>query len=483
MPKELPGAGAQAAFPPRTATQQEKQAAYRKLFPPLPALEPLPEAAPGLYGHPLTLAELQQFAMANSPELHQAAADVQSARGAAKQAGAYPNPNFGYEADNIGSGNTAGFQGIFIEQIIKTAGKLKFAQASALMHLFNTQLALQRAQTDLMARVRGGYFAVLVARENMKWNHGLQQFTERIYEVYLDNAILGNFAGYEPMQMRALTLQVRGTLAQARYRFISAWKELAATLGLPGMPLTDLAGEIERMGIPSYDYQAVLTRILSAHTDILTARNTLQRARYDLETAKVMPVPDVDVRVAVQKDFTTPPFAIAQNVQVGVPIPIWDQNRGGIRQAQGALLRATEEEHRIRASLTSSLADTFERYEANRRLVRYYHDRIIPDLSQVYTSTLSRFANQVSNLSDTTTFASGAVAFADVITSQQLYVSAIATYAAALRDQWQAVVDIASLLQTEDLFGLPSIPPAAVPSLDHLPELPCSHPCDPGLKR
>jgi outer membrane protein, heavy metal efflux system len=479
MPPELPGAGRRATFPPRNATPSERQATFRKLFPPLPALEPSPVAAPGQYGHPLTLAELQQLAIANSPLLRQAAADVEAARGAAKQAGAYPNPNFGYEADNVGSANSAGFQGFFIEQIIKTAGKLKLAQAAALMNLFNTQLALRRAQTDLMAQVRGGYFAVLVARESMKWNRGLQQFTEQIYEVYLDNAILGNYAGYEPMQLRALTMQARATLSQARFRYLTAWKQLAATLGLPGLPLTELEGNVEAMAVPLFDREAALTRVLSTHTDVLTARNTLQRARYDLETAKVAPVPDVDVRVTVQKDYTTPPFTIAHNVQVGVPIPIWDQNRGNIRQAQGALLRATEEEHRVRAALSSSLADAFERYESNRRLVRDYHDRIIPDLSQVYTSTLNRFANQVANLGDTTTFASGAVAFADVITSQQLYVTAIATYAGALRDQWQAVVDLASLLQSDDLFQVPPVPPSPVPDVDHLPGMPCSHACNP----
>src|SRR5439155_1700201 len=223
--------------------------------------------------------------------------------------GAYPNPTFGYEADNVGSANTAGFQGLFIEQIIKTAGKLKVAQASALMDLANRQLALRRAQTDLMTQVRGGYFAVLVAEQNLRWTMALAQFTETIYSIFADNAVLGLYTPYEPLSIRALAIQAQSTVNQARQRYISAWSQLAATLGLPGLPLTEVAGTAE-MQIPHFDRNTALGRVLSTHTDVITARNSQQRARYDLRTAEITPIPDIDLRVLVQKDFSMPPFNI-----------------------------------------------------------------------------------------------------------------------------------------------------------------------------
>src|SRR5205807_1270644 len=104
--------------------------------------------------------------------------DVEAARGAALQAGAYPNPNFGYQWDTAGTGATAGYQGAFVEQTIKTGGKLKLAQAAALMDLLNAQLALRRAQTDLTAQVRAGYFAVLVAQETIQVTGALARLTD-----------------------------------------------------------------------------------------------------------------------------------------------------------------------------------------------------------------------------------------------------------------------------------------------------------------
>ncbi|HLJ93068.1 MAG TPA: TolC family protein [Gemmataceae bacterium] len=468
LPEELPGGRAKLPVPGPELPEEQRREVRRALFPPLPRIEPVPQPQPGPFGHPLTLQELQQLAMANSPLLRQAAADVESARGAVKQAGAYPNPNFGYEGDTVGTSSTAGFQGVFFEQIIKTAGKLKVAEASALMNLLNSQLALRRAQTDLMAQVRGGYFAVLVAHQTLRWNIALATFTEEIYRIFVDNAVLGIYTPYEPLSLRALAIQARGSVAQAHERYLSAWKQLAAALGLPGLPLTEVAGTAE-MVVPQFDWNEALVRVLGTHTDVLMARNTQQRARYDLRTAEITPIPDLDVRVAVQKDFTMPPFNITHNVQVGVPIPLWDQNRGKIHQAQGALLRATEEEHRVRDDLTTRLADAFERYQFNRTQAEYYRQRVLPDLALVYTRSLVRYQTEPQ-----------AVAFVDVVTNQQLYVTALATYAATLTGLWQAVTDVASLLQTDDLFQGMASPPAVPPcDLEHLPGLPCSHPCNP----
>src|SRR5207253_8509958 len=235
------------------------------------------------------------LAMSNRPTLRQATADVEAAEGAAKQAGAYPNPSFGYDSSNVNTAGTAGYQGIFIEQIIKTAGKLKTAQASALMSLLNAQLALRRAQTDLMTQVRSNYFALLVAEKNLRLNEALAEFTERLYTVFVDQRMGGQLAPYEPMQLLAFSYQARGLLVASRNHYLSVWRQLVATLGLNDkMPLTEVAGSAE-MAVPLFNYDDVLDRVLKWHTDIQTARNTLQTARYDLHTAEITPYPDLNL--------------------------------------------------------------------------------------------------------------------------------------------------------------------------------------------
>src|SRR5262249_4632952 len=159
------------------------------------------------------LADLQNLARTNSPLLRQPAADVEGAWGAVLQAGAYPNPNLGYQADNINSANTAGFQGMFIEQTFKTGGTLEVARASAMMRWENALLGFIKAKNDVAAEVRQIYFAFLVAQENVKIGGAMVRFTEEIYRIQVDILkTAGTAAAYEPMQLRVQSSQTRANL-------------------------------------------------------------------------------------------------------------------------------------------------------------------------------------------------------------------------------------------------------------------------------
>src|SRR5207249_7495945 len=123
--------------------------------------------------------------------------------------GAYPNPTSGFQGDTIGDGATAGFQGVFFDQVIKTGNKLKLQQAAATMDLLNAELALRKAQSDLAGQVRTNYFAVLVAQENIRVSKALVRFTDSLYRSQVDLLAtnVGLAAPYEPMQLRPLALQ------------------------------------------------------------------------------------------------------------------------------------------------------------------------------------------------------------------------------------------------------------------------------------
>ncbi len=484
-PAELPGAIAPPVTIPGAETPKEqREKAIDQLYPTLPPLGPEPLQQPGPNGQPLTLADLQNLARTNSPLLRQSAADVQAAWGAVIQAGLYPNPNFGYQSDTVGTSDTAGFQGLYLEQTFKTAGKLELARASATMAWQNAQVAFRKAQSDLATQVRSNYFAVLVALENVKISRALSRFTDEVYRIQVDQLKFGGIAAsYEPMQLRVQAIQARANLVQARNRYTSAWKQLAASLGLPGMKPTQLAGRIDQ-SLPLFDHEKVLARILTRHTDVVTAENGIQKARYDLRLAQVTPVPDPFLHLAVEKDFSMAPFATTVSVQLGGPIPIYDRNQGNIIQAQGALMRAIGEPHRVRDDLTSRLAAAFEQYENNRVLLEFYRKQIIPDQVRAYQGVYHRY--QVQSKDDPSK-----VGFGDIVTAQQTLVGAITTYVTTLGQAWSSVVGVADLLQTNDLFQIgleaPQMQPLeAVPDLEHLPILPCEHPCttmpDPALK-
>jgi cobalt-zinc-cadmium efflux system outer membrane protein len=248
-------------------------------------------------------------------------------------------------------------------------------------------------------------------------------------------------------------------------------------MGLPGMPPTELAGRID-LPIPVYQYDRVLARVLANHTDVLTTRNTIDKAQFNLRLAEITPYPDLSVSANIYNDVTPPGHnRLVTSVNVSVPVPLFDRNQGAIRQAQGALMRAKEEPHRVRDDLTARVADAFRRYDENKVLLELYVREALPKQVQAFRAAVKRHYGAEPDK----------VAYTDLVSAEQNLVGLVGTYLTVLGAQWQAVVDVASLLQTDDVFqSTEQFHVAGVPDLEHLLDLPCCHPCstvtDPGQR-
>jgi cobalt-zinc-cadmium efflux system outer membrane protein len=407
--------------------------------------------APGPGGVPLDLPALQALALANNPIVQQAATDVQAARGGMIQAGLYPNPTVGYQGDQLNAAQTAGQQGGYIEQTIKTGGKLGLARSVGCMDVRNAEVALRRAQVDVMTQVRSGYFAVLVAQENLAIARAMSKLADEVYGLQLHQVAGGQAAGYEPLQLHVLAVQARAAVVQAHNRYVAAWQHLAAALGEPGLPPTQLAGQADTH-VPCYELESVRQHILANHTDLAIARNTIQRGHYYLELQRAMPIPDVVSHIAIQKDMLDNPHTVQAGVLVGVALPVFDHNQGNILQAEALLARANREVARVENDLTMRLAEAFERYRNNVTQVLFYRDSILPNQVRVYRAIYQRYHTEP-----------GKVQYSDLVVAEQTLAQALTTYVQSLMAQWQAVVDLGALLQTDDLYQLAPAGPCGPP--------------------
>jgi cobalt-zinc-cadmium efflux system outer membrane protein len=461
VPDAIPGSEAPILKVP--TGKPEQQETIKKLYPELPALpaEPVPLAGPN--GQPFTLAALQQLAAANSPVLRQAASDVEAARGNLIQAGAYPNPKGLLQISPSNDGSTPGVWGLGVDQVVKTGGKLKLQAAAAEIDLHNAELALRRARSDLATQVRSAYFALIVAKETARINKALAEFTDEVYRLQADLLRGGFAAPYEPSALRAQACTTRLAYQQSISGYVYDWKQLVAVVGLRQAPLTEVAGRIDRF-IPYYDYDSVLVHVLKDHTDLLTARNGLDKARYNLKLAQITSLfPDVEFQVAVNKEFALPPMQVVPTAQVSVPLPVWDLNKGNIVAAEAALVRAREEPHRAEVNLTNNLATAYASYKNNLDALEYYRKVILPDQVRYYRGVFDRRRVDPN------------AAFGDLVQAQQTLATGVGNYLAILGQLWTSVVQVADFLQTDDLFQIAQ--PKELPELPNFGSAPwpCPH--------
>ncbi|MFO0977058.1 MAG: TolC family protein [Planctomycetaceae bacterium] len=441
IPEELPGANAAPlTLPPMDPGQpiEERRTLADSLFPEIEA--PKVEAA-AAEGEPLTLSTLQQMAVDNSPVIRQAAASVEQARGQAVQAGLYPNPTVGYEGDTIGTADTAGYNGVFFTQEFVTAGKLTLAQNRALQEVRATQADLRKARVRLASEVRRSYFKVLIAQEQLKFTKAISKLSQEVYEAQIDLVAGGEAAPYEPLQLRVFAVQARNNVIQSTNGLNAAWRQLAASMGLPHMSRQNVGGSVEGL-TPSIDYETALT-LLQRHSDLLAANARIAKATCNLRLQEVTPIPNVSLYAAFQHDDTTPLSDYSTNVQVSAPVPVFNRNQGNITSAHAELVRARQDLTDTNNTLMFSLAENFNRYETSRTISESYRTDLVPDQVRVYRGVYDRFLIDGQS-----------VDFAQVVVAQQTLGQVVTNYMQSLTDAWMATVDLAELLQVDDLLTM-----------------------------
>lgn len=427
-----------------------------QLFPPSPEERIVP---PGTTPRPLTLGDLQQTAYQYSPVLREAWADVEEARGLAVQAGLYPNPELGYEGDTINTSATAGYNGLFFSQSFITAGKLDTARQSKLMHVRATEYVYRRTRYQVAAAVRRAFFKVLISRERVKFSRAISRMAQEVYQAQIELVAGGQAAPYEPLQLRVLALRARNDVIRAENAYQAAWRELAAAVAQPNMQPVELAGSVESP-LPGVIYDAARSSLLARHTDLFAAQAEIASAGYNLGLQRVTPIPNVNVYGAVQHDATTSLDNISYNLQIGLPLPVFNRNQGNITAAQADLVHARNTLTTTQNRLIADLAEAYGRYATGRELAEQYQTDIVPSQVRNYRGVYEQFRE-----------VGGTVDFAQVVIAQQNLAETVNAYLDALFEAWEAAVDISELLQVDDMYTMDGLgTPAAGPDSIPLPE-------------
>ena len=464
LPATLPGADAPAVVAPRFDKDTPADERVRKVVAAYPALDPVPAVVPA-DRPPVSLAAVSELAYANSPAVRQAEADADASYGQVIQQGLHPNPTFGYQADQVqpgvklppgSGGNGAGQQGVYVNQLIKTAGKLTLQQQVAGYDYVNAVVAVRRARTDVTAAVRTAFFAALVAQESLAVNRSAAALADEVYGLQLRQVAAGQAAGYEPLQLHAQAVLARNAVATATASYTAAWKQLAAATGQRDLPLGTLDGRADAPP-PRFDADALRARVLDEHTDVLTARNTIAQAQRYLTLQRQLPIPDLQTNTYQQYDNAAQAYQFG--LQIGISLPVSDRNQGNVRTAYHRLVSAGHALNTTQNTLSGRLAEAFGRYESNRVVAANYREKVLPSLTQAYRAVVRRYQVEPDK-----------VQFNDVVVAQQSLVTALQAYLTALGGQWQAVVDVANVAQLDELYPpAPAAVPPPSPSPDLLP--------------
>jgi cobalt-zinc-cadmium efflux system outer membrane protein len=422
------------ASPPAASVQQAQHVEPM----PVPPPEALPHGAlrPVALGR-LALADLEQMAIAANPSVARAAALVQAARGNWIQAGLPPNPSFGYEGQQIGSAGRAEQDGVFVEQEFVRGGKLRLNRQVAAQEWARREQDLAAQQQRVLTDARIAYYQVLVAERQQKLTGELLGIGKEAAKV-ADDLLRGKEVGRGDVVQAQLEVGNAEILAQnATNRYASAWRTLATVIGNPHLPPQPLAGNIEDVR-EEFQWEQSRQRLLTTSPEIASAMAEIERARWALQRALVEKTPNVTVAGLVNWRDNGIDGDSDGSLTVGVPLPLWNRNQGGIVEAQSQVAAAERALDQLELSLENRLAPVFERYSNALHQVNKYRGLLLPAAQQ--SLDLARRLYQA-----------GETPYLNLLTAQRSFSQTNINYLESLRDLRAAEAEIDGLLLTGSL--------------------------------
>src|SRR6185369_7154164 len=148
----------------------------------------------------------------------------------------------------------------------------------------------------------------------------------------------------------------------AQNDWLRSWQTLAAMVGNPSLPPARLAGNPDDDLGPLHETQ-LLDTLLQQSPDVRVANASVERARAVLARARAERVPDLFLRGGLGYSydrFEAAPFSLVGQrkglegqLEVGVNVPIFNRNQGGIAAAEAEVGIAERDLERVQLLLRS----------------------------------------------------------------------------------------------------------------------------------
>lgn len=390
-----------------------------------------PSIAPVVVGG-LTLADLENMALTSNPSIARAAALVQAARGNHIQVGIPPNPSFGYSGQQIGSRGMAEQDGVFVSQEIVRGGKLRLNREVAAQEWARAEQELAAQEQRVLTDVRIAYYEVLIAQRQERLTNDLLRVSRETLQV-AENLLKGKEVGRVDVVQSQLEVENAAILAQnATNRRTAAWQSLSAVAGNPHLPLQQLDGDVEEAR-GEYAWNESLQLLLTRSPEIAAAMANVERARWAVQRALVEKKPNVTVEGLVNWRDNGIGGRSDGAVVVGVPLPLWNRNQGGVIQAQHQVVVAERAIDQLELSLQNRLAPVFERYANALNQVTKYRSRILPFAQESLDLTRQLYQG-------------GETGYISLLTAQRTYSQTNLNYLQSLSDLRAAEAEIEGLL-------------------------------------
>ncbi|MGH7801837.1 MAG: TolC family protein [Thermodesulfobacteriota bacterium] len=305
--------------------------------------------------------ELIEIALEKNPSISSAISSIDIAKGELRTAKAYPNPEVDFflaRGQSREDDRKEAEFGIEVIQPIEWPLKRLYRKRTAEKEIKVTEFEKDAVKVELIFTTKQLYYSILLAKKDVEIAKQNLDTSKTLLSIIEHRVELGESRELDFIKSRIETLQFERELIRAETNLVAVKAILNRFLGDSLEKDFDLEDELTS---PStiYALENLAQRVTDFNPQIKAHETEISRAGFSILEQKHLRVPDIFLQGFYEREIDR----ISTGGGVGISIPLWYQNQGGIQSARAEERRASFDLKFLEIEIGNSLEDEYKNYK------------------------------------------------------------------------------------------------------------------------
>lgn len=291
-----------------------------------------------------------------------------------------------------------------IEQLIYLGGKkkneIKLAQANEQL----AELQFNDLLRNLKLQLRQSFYTVFYNSKKLETTDKQLNRLEELINSYSIQTEKGNLPLKDLVRLQSLYLNFKNERMEIVNNNIVEQSNLKLLLNeteniIPNVSNTEFNKYLKT--IP-FDIKNLENEAITNRPDYLAKQKEIETNELNLKWQKSLSIPDITL--GANYDQRSGAFQKETNLTLGIPLPLWNKNKGNIKYAQNILDQSKIEKQNFDLQIQTEITTAWNKWDESRKNYMLIKPTLNSDFETVYNGILNNFQKQNISLLEFTDF-------------------------------------------------------------------------------
>lgn len=291
-----------------------------------------------------------------------------------------------------------------IEQLIYLGGKkrneIKLAQANEKL----AELQFNDLLRTLKLQLRKSFFTVYYNTKSLETTDKQLVHIEDLINSYSIQAQKGNIPLRDVVRLQSLFLNFKNERMEVVNDNIEEQANLKLLLNTTENVVPEVSKEEFNRYIQAipFDLKTFQDDAIANRPDYLAKQKDIEANEINVKWQKSLSIPDITV--GANYDQRSGAFNKEANLTLGIPLPLWNKNKGNIKYAQTILEQSKVEKQNFDLQLQTEITSAWNKWDESRKNYVVIKPTVNSDFEAVYNGILTNFQKRNISLLEFTDF-------------------------------------------------------------------------------